>query len=326
MDKPKVFVPNRIPDNVLRYLDTHCDFDYNNNEEQMAREEFLKRLSVTEGLVASPRYAITTGALNRAPRLRVVSNIGVGYDNLDLAAMRSRNIAATNTPDVLTGAVADLTFGMLLSAARRISEADRYVKEGRWIGWQSSLMLGRDVHGARLGIVGMGRIGEALVHRAKGFNMEVLYHNRNRRSEEEDLRLDIRYVEWAELFRMADFLVVLVPLTPATVDLVGEREFRLMKPDAFYINVSRGAVTNETALVYALQHKWIAGAALDVYEREPVAQDHPLLAMPNVVTLPHIGSASVETRARMAMTAAVNAVAALKGEIPPNLILNVQER
>lgn len=317
--KPRIFIPHRIAESALALLGERCTLDYRDIEEKLDDAAFFAGLELADGLMIYSRHKISADVLDRAPRLRIVSNIAVGYDNLDLNELTARGIMATNTPDVLTETTADLTFALMMAAARRIPEADRYVKDGRWNEWLPSLMLGKDVHGAVIGIVGMGRIGEAVARRAKGFGMRILYHNRTRK-EEAERSLGAEYAGLDDLLRRSDYVVVMTPLTPETTGLIGERELAFMKPDAILINTSRGRVVDEQALIHALSERRIAGAGLDVYAVEPVSRDNPLLSMPNVVTLPHIGSATRETRENMALKAARNMLAGLFGERPENLL------
>jgi D-3-phosphoglycerate dehydrogenase len=319
MSKPLVFIPHRIAESALSLLREHCDLDYRDQEEMLDDASFLAGLEKADGLLIYSRHKIDAAVLNRAPRLRIVSNIAVGYDNLDVNELTARGIMATNTPDVLTETTADLTFALLMAAARRIPEADHFVKSGRWNTWLPSLMLGKDVYGAVIGIVGMGRIGEAVARRAKGFDMRILYHNRSRKPEAERA-LGAEYCSLDDLLRRSDFVVVLTPLTAETAGLISERELALMKPDAILVNASRGPVVDEQALIRALAERRIAGAALDVFEREPTPKDNPLLSFPHVVTTPHIGSATRETREKMALKAARNMLAGLFGEKPENLL------
>ncbi|RAV04147.1 D-glycerate dehydrogenase [Paenibacillus sp. YN15] len=319
MGRPVVFIPDKVPEEAVRYLETVAEVDYRAWEELPGEAKFLQGLERADGLLVYSRHKLKGPVLDRAPRLKGVCNIAVGYDNLDLEELTRRGIAATNTPDVLTETTADLAFGLLLAAARRIPEADHYVKSGQWKGWLPSLMLGKDVHGAVLGIIGYGRIGSAIARRANGFGMKVLYSNLERVPRDE-AALGIEYAAMEELLGRSDYVLVQVPLTPSTAGFIGEREFSMMKPDAYFINASRGAVVQEEALVKALAEGRIGGAGLDVFEREPLPPDHPFLSMPRVVTLPHMGSATRQTRAAMAMKAAVNMAAILQGKRPENLL------
>lgn len=317
--KPTIFVARPIPEEAEGYLREHCLVDKWEEGGPVPRERLLERIGNAEGLLTSGGK-IDAELLDHAPRLRAVSNISVGYNNFDLAAMKARGIIGTNTPEVLNDTVADLIMGLILSAARRIPELDRYVKEGRWRRGDDEILFGLDVHHKKLGIVGMGGIGEAVARRGKfGFGMSVLYHNRHRKPEAE-AALDAVYLTLPELLREADFIVLMTPLTSETRGLIGAAEFALMKETAIFINASRGATVDESALIEALKSGQIYGAGLDVFEHEPVAPDHPLLTMPNVVTLPHIGSATEHTRNQMAMIAAQNLVLALKGHTPPNVV------
>jgi len=271
-----------------------------------------------EGIVASGT-PVSPEVVEEAPHLRVVANVGVGYDKIDVAACTRRHILVTNTPGVVTGATADLSFALLLAVARRLVEADRYVREGHRRHWSWGCMWGTDLEGKTLGILGFGRIGQAVARRASGFSMRILYYSVDRPTPEREQELGAHYVDRETLLREADFLSIHVPLAPDTNRLIGAAEFALMKPTAFLINTSRGKVVEETALVDALQSKRIAGAGLDVFEFEP--QIHPaLLAMPNVVVTPHMGTATRETRLAMALMGADNLLAALAGQRPPNLV------
>ena len=262
-------------------------------------------------------HRVSAAAIGAAPRLRVIAVAAVGYNLIDVAAATQRGIAVTNTPGVLTETTADLAWTLMLGTARRVVECDRLVRSGRWKGVTWSLMLGDDVHGRTLGIIGFGRIGKAIARRAQGFGMRVLYHSRKPDPEAE--RLNAAYRSKAELLREADFVVLSVPLAPETRRLVGEAEFRLVKPTAILVNVARGPVVDEAALVEALRAGRLAGAGLDVFEEEP--RVHPgLLDLDQVVLTPHIGSASRATRLAMATRAAENCLAALRGERPPNLV------
>jgi len=292
---------------------------------EIAKE--LKRLGVkfepelheeTDAIVCLLGVKVDAALLGRAPRLRVVSNVAVGYDNIDVAACTARGVVATNTPDVLTEATADLAWALLLAAARRVPEAERFVRAGKWKRWDWTTLRGADVHGRTLGILGAGRIGQATGHRAVGFSMEVLYTSRQRRLLFEHTTL-ARRVDFKTLLRESDFLSVHVPLSKETRHLIGAKEFSMMKPGAILINTARGPIVHEAALVKALKSGRLAAAGLDVFEQEPAI--HPgLLKLENVVVLPHIGSATDSARRRMVETALRNCLAALKGEMPPNAI------
>ena len=281
--------------------------------------EFEQALPSSLGLIGSG-LVVDSALLDRAPSLRIVSNISAGYDNLDIDELTNRGILATNTPDVLTETTADAIFGLLISTARRIPELDRYVKEGSWTGKIDNSLFGVDVHGKTLGIIGMGKIGQAVAERARfGFRMEILYHNRTRKPEAE-AKLDAVYRDLEDLLRQSDFVCLMAPQTPETIRMIGEREFGLMKESAIFINGSRGALVDENALVEALTSGRILAAGLDVFEKEPIGISHPLLSLPNAVTLPHIGSATSETRLEMARLAIQNLIEGLSGKTPPSLI------
>ena len=319
MSKPKVFVSSKIPDQVEAYLNTFCDYEIWDKEEPISRKELLEKIEDKSGLLGMG-IAINEELLEKAPHLKVVSNISVGYNNFDLEAMKSRKIIGTNTAGALDETVADLIFGLMLASARRICELDKYVKKGQWKSQDNVNLFGIDVHGATLGIIGMGRIGEAVAKRAKfGFDMKVQYHNRTRKYEIEE-QMGVSYCSFEELLKSSDFIVLMLPLTEATYHIIGSKEFVLMKREAVFINASRGQTVDEGALIEALRTGVIGGAGLDVYETEPVLADNPLLEMPHVVTVPHIGSATANTRLNMAMTAAKNLEFALSGKMPPQCV------
>jgi gluconate 2-dehydrogenase len=313
--KPKIFVDQPIPAPVAAYLAEHCQCAIRDNREPMTPEEIAAAVADVQGLLVSKR-SINQALLDSAPQLKAVSTMSVGYNHFDLSAMRARGVVGMNTPGVLDETVADLAFALILSTARRIAELDRYVRAGLWHKYDNESLFGVDVHHAQLGIIGMGRIGEAIARRAKfGFSMNVSYHTRTRKLEAEE-QLGVVYQSMDELLSTADFVLLMTPLTPETVGLIGREQFAKMKSNAIFINTSRGQTVDEAALIEALQLGRIRGAGLDVFEQEPVAADNPLLQMPNVVALPHIGSATAQTRLDMAMLAARNLVDALHGRTP----------
>jgi glyoxylate/hydroxypyruvate/2-ketogluconate reductase len=317
--KPKVIVYKKVDKKVLELLAETCEVIYFENLDSENYPLFLNELEEAKGLLGSG-LQVDKELLDQAPQLNIVCNISVGYDNLDLTALAERGIIATNTPDVLNDTVADTILGLILSTARRIPELDQWVKTGQWESGLAEKWFGVDVHHKVLGIIGMGGIGSAVAKRAHfGFDMEIIYHNRSRNEEAED-KYGAVYCSMEDLLKKSDFVCLMTPLTPVTVKLIGKREFELMKESAIFINASRGKTVNEEALIEALQKGQIYGAGLDVFVQEPVQKENPLLSMKNVVTLPHIGSATYETRFKMAMTAASNLVKGLKGETPPNLI------
>lgn len=317
--KPKVYIAKQIPSFVEEYIGQHCDYEKYEGEGRADNEELKSKLYDKEGLLTSGT-GIDKNLLDRAPKLKVVSNMSVGYNNFDIKAMKERNVIGTNTPGVLNDTVADLIFALILSAARKVAELDRYVKDGRWNTFDSEEVFGKDVHHATLGIIGMGRIGCDVAKRARyGFDMEVLYYNRSRKHEAEKT-LDVKYADLKQLLVKSDFILIMTSLTDETYHMIDEEEFNFMKNDAIFINASRGATVNEKALIKALEEKKILGAGLDVYEQEPVDKNNPLLKLNNVVLLPHIGSATRKTRSDMAMLAAQNMVKALHGEVPPDVV------
>jgi glyoxylate reductase len=271
------------------------------------------------GIVGMVNVPITDDIMSSAPHLRVVANYAVGFNNVDVAAATRRGVLVTNTPGVLTEATADLAFALLLSVARRVVESDRFLREGKFKGWKADLLLGSDVYGQTLGIVGFGRIGQAMARRGLGFNMSILYSDARRASPEVESELRAQYVPLDELLRKADYVTIHADLNDQTRHMISEREFKLMGRDHYLINAARGPIVDEKALVRALKEGWIKGAGIDVYEKEP--QTEPgLTDCWNAVLLPHLGSATVTARAAMAETAAKNLIVAVDGQRPPNLV------
>ncbi|HET7616543.1 MAG TPA: D-glycerate dehydrogenase [Bacillales bacterium] len=315
-DLPLVYVTRKVPDEALLQLKEAAKVEsWPEEEKPVDREVLLEKASRADALITMLTDRIDEEVFERAKHLKIVANVAVGYDNIDVQAAARRDITVTNTPDVLTDTTADLTFALLMATARRLTEASDYVKNDEWSIWSPMQLAGRDIHHKTIGIVGMGRIGEAVAKRAKGFDMNVLYHNRSRKFEAVR-ELGARYADFEELLGAADFVVCLTPLTPETKHLFREETFRKMKKSAFFINTSRGGVVDEKALEAALKSGEIAGAGLDVYQNEPIASRHPLLAFKNVVALPHIGSASRETRIAMIELACRNVMRVLGGEVP----------
>ncbi len=315
-ERPRVLVTRQVHPDAIRRMADVCELDIWTEDRPIPREELLARVVDKDGLYCMLTERVDEELLARAPRLRVVSNMAVGYDNVDVAACVRRGIPVGNTPGVLTDATADLAFALILAAARRLVEAVDYVRAGRWQTWSPSLLLGHDVYGATLGILGMGRIGAAVARRATGFGMRVIYHSR-RRHEEVEAALGATYVDLNTLLQEADVLSIHTPLTPETYHLIGEAELRRMKPTAILVNTARGGVVDPKALYRALQEGWIAYAALDVTEPEPIPPDDPLLTLPNCIVVPHIGSATQATRRRMALIAAENLIAGVQGKRLP---------
>jgi glyoxylate/hydroxypyruvate/2-ketogluconate reductase len=319
MSKPKLYIAEKIPEEIEKYIAKYCDYEKWDLEERIPREVLLQKLADKDGVMLTG-YKIDEELLNNTPNLKAVSNISVGYNNFDLEAMKKRKIIGTNTPYVLDDTVADLIFGLMLSASRRIAELDRYVKDNKWTMSDGKNLFGLDVHNATLGIIGMGRIGEAVAKRAKlGFDMEVIYYNRSRKEKVEQ-SLGVKYCDLNSLLERSDFIVLMTPLTKDTYHLIDTEEFNKMKSTAIFINASRGQTVNEKALIEALEKKKIYGAGLDVYEKEPINLSNPLLKMANVVTLPHIGSATDKTRFDMCKAAAENLIKAVLGETPSDVV------
>jgi len=312
--KPRVLVTRHVYRAALDRLAPHADVEYVDQREVLTEDELAARLADKDAVLCQLTDRITARVLDAAPRLRIVANIAVGYDNVDVAAATERGVLVSNTPGVLTETTADFTFALLLAAARRVVEADGFVRAGRWRCWEIDLLCGTDVHGKTLGIVGMGRIGRAVAARARGFGMRLLHANRRPVEVPGSTRVALD-----ELLARADFVSLHVPAEPGAPPLIGARELALMQRTAILVNTARGAIVDEQALVDALRAGRIAGAALDVFAHEPHVPE-TLLGMPNVVLAPHLGSATVETRTRMATMAADNMVACLRGERPPNLV------
>ncbi|MFZ0474448.1 MAG: D-glycerate dehydrogenase, partial [Halobacillus sp.] len=289
MQKPYVFITRALPEAVVEPYRKHFNIEmWPEEEKPVPREVLLEKSVQADGLLTMLTDSIDQELLEKTNTLDIVANLAVGYDNIDITYAKEKKIAVTNTPDVLTDTTADLTFGLLMAAARRIVEASEFVKKGEWGPWSPLLLAGSDIHHKTIGIVGMGRIGEAVAKRAKGFDMNILYHNRSRNKETEE-KLEASFTDFHELIEQSDFIVSMVPLTPETHHMFDQATFQRMKSEAIFINASRGAVVDEQSLYEALVNNEIAGAGLDVFEKEPIGADHPLLQLNQVVCLPHIG-------------------------------------
>lgn len=299
MEKPLIYITRKIPNDVIKPYESNFQFKmWTSEDTPVPRDILFQEAKRADGLLCMLSDQIDEELLYQAPQLKVVANLAVGYDNIDLLAAEKQSVVVTNTPDVLTETTADLTFALLLATARRLIEAYEFIKDDQWEHWSPYLLAGADVHQQTIGIVGMGRIGEAVARRATGFGMSILYHNRTRKLETEK-ELNTTYVSFDELVRTSDFVVSLVPLTDATEHLFNESVFKQMKSSAIFINVSRGQTVDEEALYNALKTGEIAAAGLDVFKDEPISSNHPLMNLDNVVCLPHIGSASRKTREEM---------------------------
>jgi glyoxylate reductase len=321
MVRPKVFVSLKIFPEALARISQVAEMEVWPEEMPPPYEVLKEKVRDVEGLLSMLVDRIDAALMAAAPKLRVVSNLAVGYDNIDVAEATKRHIVIGNTPGVLSETTADLAFALLMAAARRVVEADNYTRKGLWRAFGPMVLLGQDVHRATLGIIGLGRIGAEVAKRARSFAMKVIYYSRKRRSEEEERRLGVEYVpDLATLFSRADFISVHVPLTPLTRHLIGAAEFALMKPTAVFINTSRGLVVDQKALYEVLKSHRIFAAGLDVTAVEPIPPDDPLLTLDNVVITPHIGSASFATRTRMALMAAENLIAGLQEKVPPHCV------
>lgn len=317
--QPRVLITRQIPEQAVHLVQQSCDMQYDPSDQPLTSADLRRAVADKAGMICLVTDHIDAGVLEAGTSLKVVANVAVGYDNIDVEAATRRGIVITNTPGVLTETSADLTWGLLFSIARRIPEGDRFIRAGKWKEWKLLLMLGHDVYERTLGIVGMGRIGQAVARRARGFGMRILYHNRHRVDRSLEAELGATWVEFPTLLQQADFVTLHIPLSPATTRLIGAAELRLMKPTTYLINTTRGAVVDENALIHALREGQIAGAALDVFEHEP---DVPqaLKECDNVVLVPHIASASVATRTRMAVMAAQSLTAVLCGEPPLHVV------
>jgi len=315
--KPRVFVTRTLPKEAMDRITASCDAKVWAGELPPPREALLENVRDVEGLLCLLTDRIDSELIGQALRLRVISNYAVGYDNIDVAAATQRGIVVGNTPGVLTETVADFTIALMLAAGRRIVEGDKKVREGEWRTWGPMILLGQDMHNATLGIIGLGRIGTAVARRAKGFNMKIIYSDPERRMDIEN-ELGISYVGLDRLLAESDFISIHANLTPETYHLIGKEQLEKMKPTCALVNTARGPLVDNMALYEALRSNTLAFAALDVTEPEPLPANHPLLTLDNVVVTPHIASASVATRTKMALVAVDNLIAGLKGEMPPH--------
>jgi len=321
MAGPRVFVTRKIFPEELDKIAAAVDMEVWPDIMPPSYKVLLEKTRDVEGILTMLSDRIDANLMEHSPRLKVISNMAVGVDNIDVAEATRRGIPVGYTPGVLTETTADLIFSLLAAGARRIVEADKYTRDGRWRTWEPMTLLGQDIHHATIGIIGLGRIGMEVAKRARGFDMKILYYSRSRKSPEEEKRLGLEYVDrMPELLSRSDFISLHIPLTEETRHLIGAEEFAMMKPTAIFVNASRGAVVDQRALYNALKTRRILSAAIDVTEVEPIPPNDPLLTLDNLVITPHIGSASVPTRTTMALMAADNLLAGLRGETPPDCV------
>ena len=317
--KPKILVAREVFPEVLERLRQHFEVDDNQADAVLGVEGLKARLADKAGALTAATDPVTAEVIAAAPQLKAICNFAVGYNNIDLAACSRAGVMATNTPGVLDDTTADLAWALLMATARRLPAAERWLRNGEWKGWQFIQWLGSDIHHATLGILGMGRIGQTVARRALGFDMKVIYHNRTPLAADQASAIRATWVDKETLLREADFLVLMLPYSPATHHSIGAAELALMKPTAHLINVARGGIVDDEALISALRQRRLSGAGLDVFEGEPKFNPG-FLELDNVALTPHIGSSSAATRMAMAMTAADNLIAALSGHPPPNLL------
>jgi glyoxylate reductase len=320
-NRKKVYITRKLPEEAMKILESKFDVEVWPDEMPPPKELLIEKVKDVDGVICLLTEPIDEEVINAGgPQLRGISQVAVGFNNIDVKAATEKGIYVTNTPGVLTDTTADFAFTLLMAVARRVAEADRYVKTGKWkVPWGLMMMLGQDVGGRTIGIIGMGRVGSAVAKRAKGMNMKILYYDvyRNEQAERE---LGAKYVDLETVLKEADFVTVHVPLLPSTHHLINEERLKLMKKTACLINTSRGPVVEEEALYKALTEGWIWAAGLDVWEEEPTDPNNPLLKLDNMTAAPHIASGSIATRTKMAVMAAENMVAIQDGKVPPNLV------
>lgn len=316
----KVFITRKLPSKIVTMISEHHSVEMWEEENTVVPAPILEdKIKKVDGLLCMLTEDINQELLQKARNLKIISNMAVGYNNIDVEYANKKNIMVTNTPGVLTETTADLTFSLLMATARRITESSEFLRQGKWETWSPFLLTGQDVCGATIGIIGLGKIGEAVAKRAKGFDMNILYHNRTRRYEKEK-ELNLTYVGLNEILKKSDFIVILVPLTENTKNMIDKEQLSIMKKESILINTSRGGIVNEKSLYSSLKNGEIWAAGLDVFEQEPISLDNPLLTLNNVVTLPHIGSASNQTRLKMGYLAVDNLLRGLNAQKPKNLV------
>lgn len=318
--KPKILVTRVIFPEALEELERHFDVEVNQADQEYGPEELLSRLQDKVGMLSSPADRLDAALFASVPSLKAACNVAVGYNNIDVGAATAAGVMVTNTPEVLNETTADMGWALMMAAARRITEGERHIRAGQWKQWRFHSFMGADVHGSTLGIIGMGRIGQAVARRSMGFNMKVVYNNRSRLAPELEAAANhAQYMERDELLKSADHVILVLPYSAATHHTIGERELSLMKPTATLTNIARGGIVDDAALIRALKNGVIAAAGLDVFENEP-ALNPEFLQLDNVALTPHIASGSRPTRLAMTMMAVENLKAALSGQTPPNLL------
>jgi glyoxylate reductase len=321
MARPKVFVARKIAQEALDIIAREAEVELWQEEGPTPRDILINKVRDAEGMLSMLTEKVDFELMDAAPRLKAVSNLAVGFDNIDIGEATRRGIVVGNTPGVLTNTTADFAWALIMAAGRRVAEADRYTRDGKWKTWGPMILLGQDVHDATLGIIGCGRIGFQVAKRARGFNMKVLYYDIVRRKPEEEKEVGLEFIaNMHDLLRRSDFVTVHVPLTPDTRRMISTAEFDAMKPTAVFVNTSRGPVVDPKALYEALKTGKIFAAGLDVTDPEPISMEDPLLTLENITIAPHIASGSVATRTKMAIMAAENLLAGLKGQMPPNCL------
>ena len=320
MAKPRIYITRPLPEPAMRMLEGAVEYRmWDREDEPVARESLLREVVDVDGVICLITEKMDAEVIDRMRRSTVIAQVAVGIDNIDVAAATRRGIFVTNTPGVLTETTADMGWAILMATARRVVEGDKFTRSGRWKTWELMGFTGQDVHGATLGIIGLGRIGAAIARRARGFAMTILYNNR-RPADALGAEVGARYVSLDDLLRQSDFVMVSCALTAETRHLIAERELGLMKPTAVLVNIARGPIVDQRALYRALVDRKIWAAGLDVFEAEPVPMDEPLLKLDNEVVPPHLGSASTATRIKMATMAAQNCLAGVSGRVPPNVV------
>lgn len=318
--KPYIFLTRKMPASIVQKLEEVCEVSMWEKEEEPVPADVLEReIQKADGIYCTVSDSISKELLKKAEHLKIISTMAVGYNNIDVQAAKDKNIWIAHTPGVLTETTADLTFALLMASARRLPEGIKVIEDDQWGAWSPFFLTGQDIHHARLGIIGMGRIGEAVARRGMGFDMDIVYHNRSRKEEAEQT-LGARYIDLDELVKTSDFVVITAPYTKETHHIIDKEALHKMKETAILVNTSRGGTVDEDALYNALKAGVIRGAGLDVFEKEPIRSDHPLLSLPNVTALPHIGSASEKTRWRMAHMAADHLLQWARGDKPTHLV------